>query len=299
MTAPTLEESLALSLALAEMRKGAPAPSIAEPEATRLFVMPKPAPPAASEVPAVTSPSSLNTFLDCQYRWYCAKVLKLDEPKGSALGLGTAVHTALLGNLEQKIETKEDLPEEGVRATFIVALAEQLDTMVLAENEDVDELKACGEAMVRVFMERISPAIEPAAIEQPVSGMIGGVAVRGFIDIRTVDGTVIDLKTSKRKPSGITPAHLVQVATYSMLDPLATNDVRVVTLTKTRTVDAHSSSATLLPRDKKYVESLYSIARDQMHAGVYAPNRSSFLCSRRHCAFADRCCAEFGGQVPA
>jgi putative RecB family exonuclease len=288
----TLEEKLDASIAMALAKKA----EASTPEASRPFLMP-PAPPPPGGIPEVLSPSSLNTFLDCAMRWYYSRVLLLPETRGSALGLGTAVHTALLGNLAQKIETKLDLPEEGVRATFIEALTQELDTMVLAEDEDVDELKASGEAMVRIFMDRIAPTIEPAAVELPVEGVIGGVPVRGFVDIRAVDGTVIDLKTAKRKPAGITPAHLVQVATYSMLDPLASNDVRIVTLTKTRTVDASSSSATLLPGDKRYVESLYSIARDQMGAGVYAPNRSSFLCSRRHCSFWRRCLDEFGGKV--
>ncbi len=54
---------------------------------------------------------------------------------------------------------------------------------------------------------------------------------------------------------------------------------------------------TITPADKKLTARLYSIARDLMHAGVFAPNRSSFLCSRRHCGFWSRCEAEFGGEV--
>jgi hypothetical protein len=53
----------------------------------------------------------------------------------------------------------------------------------------------------------------------------------------------------------------------------------------------------LSPADRKLTANLYSIYRDQMNAGIYSPNRASFLCSREYCGFADRCEADFRGKV--
>jgi hypothetical protein len=44
-------------------------------------------------------------------------------------------------------------------------------------------------------------------------------------------------------------------------------------------------------------EKLYPLVREAMREGLYLPNRSSKLCSYRHCAFAAECEFEFGGRV--
>lgn len=255
--------------------------------------------PRGSEIPVVLSPSSVNTFFDCSTKWYYRKVLGLPETRGAALGLGTAVHEALAENFRQKIETKEDLPVDGVRALFIYGLVRQLDEITLTKDDSPDDLRECGETMVRVFMDRAAPAIQPAAVEEHVEGLIGDVPVQGYIDIRDVDGRVIDIKTAARKPSGITPEQQLQVSTYAILHSQASGAASVITLTKTKTVAMVQESVDVSPRDRQLTERLYSIARDQMHAGLYAPRRSSYLCSRKYCSFWERCEADYGGRVDA
>lgn len=294
MTA-TLEEQLAASIALVHARKaeGAAPPPTASAD---LFVMPKP-PPPASGVPTTLSPSSVNTFNDCQLKWYYRKVLHLPEARGAALGLGTAVHAALTENFRQKIETKEDLPVDGVRALFIQALITELDVVLLTKADSADDLKECGETMVRVYMDRAAPGVEPAAVEERVEGFIGDVPVQGYIDVRDVHGRIIDFKTAAKKPAGMMPDYRFQVATYAMLHPEASGSATLATLTKTKTVDLHQDTIEVTPGDKKLTARLYSIARDQMEAGVYGPNRKSFLCSRRYCSHWARCEDEYGGKV--
>jgi putative RecB family exonuclease len=308
MTPLTLEDQLALSVALVNVRKAAPRaealpagqPVSEDPAGTRggLAIMPKPA-PCGSEIPAQLSPSSVNGFQDCSMRWYYRKMLALPETRGAALGLGTAVHEALIENFRQKIETREDLPTEGVRALFVMALIAQLDTILLTKDDSADDLKECGETMVRVYMDRAAPAVEPAAVEEHVEGVIGGVPVHGYIDVRDVHGRIIDIKTAGRKPNGMSVAHRLQVATYAMLHPEASGSATLSTLTKTKTVALHEETIDILPRDRRLTERMYSVTRDQMQAGIYAPNRSSFLCSRKFCSFWQRCEDEWGGEVAA
>lgn len=285
----TLEEQLVGSLALIAAKK-------ATLEASNLHIMANPA-PGGSEIPELLSPSSVNCFLECQAKWFYSRVLRLPEIRGSALGLGTAVHTAVISSLVQKIETREDLPTEGTQAVFVGALTEEMDYMKLQPEENWDDLKAQGEALVRVFQDRIAPSIDPQACELHVEGIISDVPVHGYIDVLDSSGRVIDIKTSRRKLSGITPAHLLQSSTYAMLEPKASGDVQIVTLTKGRTADVHTASLTLKPAHKRLTERLYSITRDQMDAGLYVPSRGSFLCSKRHCGFHARCLEDFGGEV--
>ena len=65
---------------------------------------------AASAAPGdVLSPSQVSTVMDCSYRWYAKKVLRIPEPPTANQVLGRAVHTALAANFGQKCETREDL----------------------------------------------------------------------------------------------------------------------------------------------------------------------------------------------
>jgi putative RecB family exonuclease len=257
----------------------------------------RPTPPARLEIPSVQSPTSVSTFLDCSAKWYYRKVLHLPETRGSALGLGTAVHCALAENFRQKLETREDLPAEGVTAIYRSAMQEQLDTITLQEDEDAREITQKGEDLVRLYMDQAAPRIEPAAVERAVEGMIGDVPVCGVIDVLTADGTVIDIKTASKKPSGMAADHRLQLTTYAMLEPAASGRCRRDALAKTKTISLTPLSMEVTPADRKLTTRLYSIAVDQMKTGIVAPNRSSFLCSRKYCGFADRCVEEFGGEV--
>lgn len=264
------------------------------PAATPAAVAPD---PVASCVPDVLSPSSVNAFNQCEVRWYYRKVLQLPETRGAALGLGSAVHAALAANFRQKIETHEDLPYDGLRLVYLDEFAREFDTVTLTPEDDPNDLVECGETMLRVYMEQAAPRIEPAAVELPVAGVIGGVPVRGVVDLLDVDGNIVDMKTAAKKPSGFPADYRLQVSTYSMLTPKASGVARLDTLTKTKTVGLHSQTIAVSDGDRKLTERLYSITADQMRSGLVRPNRASHLCSRKYCAFADQCVADYGGEV--
>jgi RecB family exonuclease len=289
---PTLEDQLSQSIEIAKERMAALDHADRQ-NVANLFLMPKPPPPADSEVPAILSPSSVNCFFDCSAKWYYRKVLKLPEKRTGALILGTAVHHALIENFRQKIETKQDLDWIVVRTMFHKNLLDQIE-VDRPPIPEWDDLRDAGFAMVRVYMEQAAPAIEPAAVEEHVEGVIAGVPVHGYIDVRDVRGRIIDIKTAKKKPAGITAAQRLQVATYAMLHPQASGEVQIATLTKTRTVALHTESATIAPPDRKLTGHLYSIARDQMHTGLVVPNRASFLCGK-NCSYKARCLNDYGG----
>jgi hypothetical protein len=115
--------------------------------------------------------------------------------------------------------------------------------------------------------------------------------------VRDVNGRIIDIKTAKRKPPSISASHQLQIGTYAMLHPEASGEAQLVTLTKTKTVAMHTDTMRVQAHDRQLTTRLYSIARDQMQAGLYAPNRASFLCSRKYCGYWMQCQEEFGGVV--
>jgi CRISPR/Cas system-associated exonuclease Cas4 (RecB family) len=271
--------------------EGAPA-TVDAPPASR-FSEPKPLDPTA-----ILSPSSVNQFAhDCQVKWFYKRVLGLPEKRSAALGLGSALHEAIAANFAQKLETREDLPGEGVTAIFRGALDKELDSIELDKTESAADLRACGEVMTRVYMAECAPRIQPAAVERPVQGLIGDVPVQGFIDVLDTTGAVIDLKTASKKPSGISAGYRVQVATYAILEPTASGRARLDTLTKTKTVGLHQQTLEVSESDRKQATRLYSIAREQMQSGLFIPNRSSHLCSRKYCSYWAQCMDEYGGEV--
>ena len=96
---------------------------------------------AATTAPGdVLSPSQVSNIMDCSYRWYAKKVLKIPELSNSNQMLGRAVHTALATNFGQKCETKEDLSVVGVLAAFRDTWTALTEGMEFRDDEDPDEL---------------------------------------------------------------------------------------------------------------------------------------------------------------
>lgn len=261
------------------------------------IVEPSPAPEPQNELARVLSPSQVATFLDCSAKWFYKYALQLPEYKSSALGIGSAFHDAVMENFRQKVETRQDLPEAGVRALFRSSWDAQKDDLVYGPKETPEDLREMGEVLVDEYMSKVAPRIEPAAVEQDVSGEIGGVKVRGRLDIIDVEGRIIDAKTARSKPSGIMPNYRFQVATYAHLHGDCSGSVRIDTVTKTKTVQVVEQSFSIQQSDLIQIERMYPLAQEAMRSGLYVPNRNSNLCSRKYCPFWSQCEADYGGIV--
>jgi hypothetical protein len=257
--------------------------------------LPAPAPASLNPVGPL-SPSQLNCWLDCNARWMYRYLLEMPDTVSAARALGSAVHAAIAENFRQKIETREDLDSPGVVAMFLTELDRELDGAALSQDDDLEDLRDTGRAAVATYLDQVAPAIDPAAVELPVSGSIGGVAVRGYIDILDTSGRVIDIKTAKKRPSGIRADHRLQVTAYKLLEPRA-RAARIDTLVKSRTIAIVEQSFEVTPADERAAVVLYPLAHEAMQAGLYAPNRNSMLCSRKHCPYWERCMDDFGGEV--
>lgn len=256
--------------------------------------------PAAQpeELGQVLSPTQARTYLDCSAKWWFRYGMRFPEPKTSSLALGISVHQALEANFREKLETGEDLPTMGIVMLFRDAWLEQITETQFQEDESPGELCRKGEEMVRKYMDEVAGGIQPAAVEQDVSGEIGGVRVRGRVDLVDTEGRIIDVKTAARKPSGISPSYAFQLATYRQITPNVSGEVRLDTLVKTKTVQLVQDSYAVSEEDLRLTHNLYPAVQEGIRSGLYVPNRQSFLCSRRNCVFSKRCEAEFGGSVP-
>ena len=166
-----------------------------------------------------------------------------------------------------------------------------------APSEDPPAIGKLGEQLVAKYMDEAAPYIQPAAVELDVSGCIGGVLIRGRVDLLDVNGRLIDVKTAARKPSGVAPGHAFQLATYRQITPGASGEALLSTLVKTKTVQLVRQAFTVGDEDLHATRVLYPLIRTAIRSGLYLPNRQSLMCSRRNCAFWRPCQREFGGTV--
>jgi RecB family exonuclease len=254
--------------------------------------------PIPAELAEVLSPSQFRCFMDCQVRWWFKYDLRYSDPPTGTFALGKAVHAALAHNFEQKTESYEDLPIAGVIALFREAWALEREQTEFRDDEDPAELAACGENLVAKYLDEVAPTIEPAAVELHVEGEIAGVRIQGWVDLLDVNGRILDIKTSARKPSSIASEHRFQIATYAQLTPGANGDARIDTLVKTKTPGLVTQNFTITDQDLLATRALYPLAQTVMRSELYMPNRLSMNCSRRNCSFWRDCEREWGGEVP-
>jgi hypothetical protein len=64
----------------------------------------------------------------------------------------------------------------------------------------------------------------------------------------------------------------------------ASGRTRLQTLTKTKTVQLHTQTIDVTAPDRTHATKLDQIAQEGMQSGLYVPNRSLFLCSRKYCS---------------
>jgi hypothetical protein len=253
----------------------------------------------AQAAPAeILSPTQVRCFMDCQVRWWFKYGLKYPDPPSGRMALGRAIHAALAANFTEKMETQEDLPTLGIVALFRESWANECEQVDMSEDEDPKELAACGEALVAKYMDEVAPRIEPAAVEIRVAGEIAGTRVQGWIDLLDVNGRIIDIKTSARRPNAIDPDYRFQIATYARLTPGASGEARLDTLVKTKMPALITQNFTVNDRDLLAIEKLYPLAQQAMRSDIFMPNRLSITCSRRNCSYWRRCEREWGGEVP-
>jgi hypothetical protein len=254
--------------------------------------------PPRTELGEVLSPTQVRCFMDCQARWWFKYGLRYPDPPTGKMALGKAVHSALLQNAAQKVETQEDLPVTGVLALYRDAWARERDHTEFRDDEDLEAYAACGVALVTKYMDEAAPTLEPAAVEIHVRGEIEGITVQGWIDLLDVDGRIIEIKTAARRPSRIEPYSKFQIATYAQLTPGASGQARVDTLVKTKSPRLVTTNFTVGLQDVLATSKLYPIVQQSMRSQLFTPNRLSITCSRKNCAYWRHCELEWGGEVP-
>ncbi len=255
--------------------------------------------PRNSTLGAVLSPSQVNCFLTCSAKWWFKYGAGLPDPKGGSLVRGLAVHKMAEFWWRQQLAGAA-IEIDDLAGPYDAVWDELSSDAAFAEDDDPDELKRQGAMLLRKYLEDAAPEIHIASIEdieRPVQGEIAGVKVRGIIDMIDASGTIVDVKTAAKKPSGLDAGYRFQLATYRQLEPRSNGRARLDTLVATKTPQLVKIEHEITVQDQLLTQSLYPLVREGIREGLYFPNRGANLCSRRYCNFCDACEREFGGKV--
>lgn len=240
------------------------------------------------------SASQANLYLGCSARWRFKHILGLPDPAQGGMVRGKAVHKAIEYYMRAKISGVV-LEAGDVMDEWDLIWDEASVGAEFAAYENIESLKDSGEALASKYLREAAPSIEPAAVEVPLVGAINGVAVRGIADIITIDGTIIDVKTTSRKPSHISGDHSLQLATYVELYEGSNGQARIDSLVSTKEPQLVQIEQTPGTQGQQFVRRIYPMVVDAINGGLFMPNRASTHCSR--CPYQRECEQEFGGQI--
>jgi hypothetical protein len=147
------------------------------------------------------------------------------------VALDRAIRAALITNFRHKFACKEDLQTEAVVELFLRAWQKQQQVASFCDDEHPDRMGGIGEELVRIYMERAAPPIQPAAIEQrTMRGVLASIRIQAQFDIVDEDGMIIAINTARSAPSSIDPMHRFELTTCSRLAHGASGVVRSDTL---------------------------------------------------------------------
>src|SRR2546426_1227459 len=248
----------------------------------------------------VLTPVQVRVFCDCEMRWFYQHLLAVPDPPTASTALDGAIRAALITNFRHKLECNEDLQTEAVVELFRRAWQKQQQAASFCDDEHPDRMGGIGEELVRIYMIRAAPPIQPAAIEQrTMRGVLASVRIQAQFDILDEDGMIIAINTARNAPSGIDPMHRFELTTCYRLADGASGVVRSDTLVTSESPQCASQVWEINEADIQLTNALYPVAQKAMRGGYYMPNRGSVRCSRHQCPHWRRCEQDFGGVVEA
>jgi hypothetical protein len=244
-------------------------------------------------------PSEINCYLKCGAQYMFRYIEKLEKPLPLVFAFGTSVHAALEKNYRQKIQTRVDIPVQEVVQEF----ADRFDVETIAvdvkELRDDPKAKDIGVTLVQRYQAVRAPSIQPAEVEYKAEVTYAGYdyGITGTMDVLTETGVIHDHKTASKRNNAINPAHALQGNYYFMLAQALKRDPKSVQfdyLVKTANPQFYTQA---IPLDVQHALIIAQSVGDGIRAGVFIPNRSSYLCTRRFCSYWVECEKKYGGRV--
>ena len=206
------------------------------------------------------------------------------------LYLGGSLHLALRKAFEEKLQGNELRPDEvaGLFADFWDGEAYLEDEETVAEvdwrREDPGELREAGILLAQRYWRDISPRVTPVDVEVPFEREVAGVVLTGRIDLVTVEGKLVDWKTTRRATSDRELARHLQPSLYLLGMGAEGGEFEFHELVKTNNPYCRIARTRRSAEELSWLQNvlLPRVVR-QIESGLFPPNPTSFLCSPDTC----------------
>jgi len=153
----------------------------------------------AKKICGYWSASQVGQFLWCAVSY---KFLYIDGLKVFSDNIytvyGSAIHSALAHNYQQKITSRVDLPAENVTNFFLQDFLKRCEKLKLLTSPQYEEFKIIGKLALEKYLLEIAPKIQPIAVEQKFEIKLKHypITILGYIDVIDENGVIIDHKTA-------------------------------------------------------------------------------------------------------
>lgn len=176
-----------------------------------------------ADAPIVLSASSVTTFLRCGQQWYLAYVEGVKSPPTLKQARGIAVHKAVEVNMQQKIDSRVDLPVSDMLDAYSTSYdSVGADGFAPDDNVTAGQIKDEGYKLVELHASQVAPSIQPVQVERPVQFDLNGIVFSGQIDLEDSEGRIRDTKTTARKPTG--ESYILNMTGYALAKRQADGD---------------------------------------------------------------------------
>ncbi len=248
-----------------------------------------------------------------QYFYRYRKGLKV--PPASALTQGISCDVAINVNYEQKIKSWEDLPQDDVKDAYVTEFDKRKQDTDWQKDEKPEDMRAHGIKIVETFRADVAPNIQPVSVQEklwvPFEGfpvdLVGVIDVTALADKEKPDGPIIirDNKTTAKSPPSTggfaNEADRLQLALYSLGNRAKTGKIEagvaVDYLVKLKEPKAVTVEDVITESDHRFALQLIGRVVDAIEKSVFVPNRTGFMCNKRHCGYHMRCVKDFGGRI--
>jgi CRISPR/Cas system-associated exonuclease Cas4 (RecB family) len=244
------------------------------------------------------SHSLISTYLDCPRKAEFRYVEEVPSPKTAALVKGSACDSAWNRNLEQKIESGEDLAMDELKQ--LTEEAFRADVKEQGGKDAVDwngsDARSELDSALRLTEEwrlTLAPAIQPKAVQVRCEKTLpSGRTFIGFIDaLGFVNGerAVIDNKTGKRRLSEKDADKSLQPYAYAWLREKTTPFVFARAIDTGKTQSSEFVWTRRTQGDINWYGELVADVERAFETGVFPANPTSNLCGATWCPFFERC----------
>lgn len=247
-------------------------------------------------------PSSVDSFMNCPRQWAMTHIGGISSMQGGRAAIGTAIHAAVEGEWQLAMASKKK--DFNVTSMADAAEAElvEIDLKGILYDRGEDLNTAVTEATngARTFAEDIVPFTDiPMKVEERYTIKLDNPVAEdlsGTVDYLGFDGTLADVKTSKRKP---VPANYnTQQTIYKLL--AEANGVKITQSIIQGVVLKTKPEGHILALEPNEAKAKYAVntllnTLTTFHEQKVAPdvlfrgNPKYYLCSNKYCALHDTC----------